>query len=101
VSTPAGLFLYLLDVTKKVLGEKMPSIKLRKGQSVIRSVKGARGFCYPASSVDGKLIVEKNCTAEKMMWKDHLGLNAYAVTTSAFRMEDRYPGHASKMVVWK
>jgi hypothetical protein len=86
---------------KKILGGKMPSIKLRKGQSVVRSVKGARGFCYPADSIDGKLIIEKNCTGEQMMWKDHLGLNAYAVTAGAFKKEDRYPGHASKMVVWK
>tara|TARA_Y100000310_G_scaffold90889_1_gene88189 strand:- start:541 stop:705 length:165 start_codon:yes stop_codon:yes gene_type:complete len=46
---------------KKVLGGKMPSIKLRKGQSVVRSVKGA-----PAVSVIPLILSMVNLSLKKI-----------------------------------
>lgn len=73
---------------------------LKRGDTVRRSVEGARGFFYP--DVSGKAImVREDCTAKKQVgWNSCSDYSAYHVPCGAFAAKDRYSRSTGSMVVW-
>ena len=74
--------------------------RLKRGDIVRRSIKGAKGFFYP--DVDGRAImVREDCVAAPQIGWGVYGLfSAYHVTSEAFDEKDRYDDESQKMVIW-
>ena len=75
-------------------------IKLRKGQRVMKSRRGERGFYYP-TPID-KVTIMEDCVGLRMT--GYVGSDnrtAYSIPTSAVGAEDQYDPEIPYMVIWK
>jgi hypothetical protein len=79
----------------------MPSeIKLRKGQYVIKSYRGERGFYYP--TLDKKVAIREDCIGLRMTgYLESNNKTAYSIPTNAVKIEDQYDPDIPYMVIWK
>lgn len=75
-------------------------IKLRKGQLVMKSCRGERGFYYPTPSE--KVIIQEDCVGLRMA--GYVGSDnktAYSIPTRAVNIEDQYDSNTPYMIIWK
>ena len=75
-------------------------IKLRKGQRVMKSHRGERGFYYPTPTE--KVTIKKDCIGLRMT--GYVGSNdktAYSIPTDAVEIKDQYDSTIPYMIIWK
>ena len=76
------------------------NIRLKRGDTVRRSIGGAKGFFYP--DLEGRAImVREDCDAiPQVGWTSYGSFVAYYVDSKAFDQKDRYDESTKNMVVW-
>ena len=75
-------------------------IKLRKGQRVMKSYRGERGFYYPTPT--SKVTIREDCVGLRM--SGYVGSEdktAYSIPTAAVEPDDQYDPSVPYMVIWK
>lgn len=75
-------------------------IKLRKGQLVMKSYRGERGFYYPTPTE--KVMIQEDCIGLRMT--GYVGSDnktAYSIPTGAVKIEDQYDPDIPYMVIWR